>query len=73
MIVFPHSNHGHPEMREISLAIRHNMSRAPSTTFHPQDFSDLISFILYGVLHRGGYVISNNLCYCSLTVSDILK
>ncbi|KAK5913354.1 hypothetical protein CgunFtcFv8_007892 [Champsocephalus gunnari] len=48
------SNHGHPEMREISLAIRHNMSRAPSTTFHPQDFSDLISFILYGVLHRGG-------------------
>ncbi|KAK1877563.1 Serine/threonine-protein kinase SMG1 [Dissostichus eleginoides] len=48
------SNHSHPEMREISLAIRHNMSRAPSTTFHPQDFSDLISFILYGVLHRGG-------------------
>uniref|UniRef100_A0A3B4V3S0 non-specific serine/threonine protein kinase n=1 Tax=Seriola dumerili TaxID=41447 RepID=A0A3B4V3S0_SERDU len=49
------SNHSHPEMREISLAIRHHMSRAPSSTFHPQDFSDLISFILYGVLHRGGY------------------
>lgn len=48
------SNHSHPEMREISLAIRHHMSRAPSSTFHPQDFSDLISFILYGVLHRGG-------------------
>uniref|UniRef100_A0A8C2ZNS7 non-specific serine/threonine protein kinase n=1 Tax=Cyclopterus lumpus TaxID=8103 RepID=A0A8C2ZNS7_CYCLU len=48
------SNHSHPEMREISLAIRHHMSRAPSNTFHPQDFSDLISFILYGVLHRGG-------------------
>ncbi|TKS88123.1 Serine/threonine-protein kinase SMG1 [Collichthys lucidus] len=44
----------HPEMREISLAIRHHMNRAPSSTFHPQDFSDLISFILYGVLHRGG-------------------
>ncbi|XP_076000329.1 serine/threonine-protein kinase SMG1 isoform X2 [Genypterus blacodes] len=48
------SNHSHPELREISLAIRHHMSRAPSSTFHPQDFSDLISFILYGVLHRGG-------------------
>ncbi|KAG8006642.1 Serine/threonine-protein kinase SMG1, partial [Nibea albiflora] len=48
------SNHSHPEMREISLAIRHHMNRAPSSTFHPQDFSDLISFILYGVLHRGG-------------------
>ncbi|XP_028267220.1 serine/threonine-protein kinase SMG1 isoform X1 [Parambassis ranga] len=48
------SNHSHPEIREISLAIRHHMSRAPSSTFHPQDFSDLISFILYGVLHRGG-------------------
>uniref|UniRef100_A0A4W6DZP7 non-specific serine/threonine protein kinase n=1 Tax=Lates calcarifer TaxID=8187 RepID=A0A4W6DZP7_LATCA len=48
------SNHSHPEMREISLAIRHHMSRAPTSTFHPQDFSDLISFILYGVLHRGG-------------------
>nr|XP_019958506.1 PREDICTED: serine/threonine-protein kinase SMG1 [Paralichthys olivaceus] len=42
------------EMREISLAIRQHMSQAPSSTFHPQDFSDLISFILYGVLHRGG-------------------
>ncbi|XP_077940467.1 serine/threonine-protein kinase SMG1 isoform X6 [Gasterosteus aculeatus] len=48
------SNHSHPEMREMSLAIRHHMSRAPSSTFHPQDFSDLISFILYGVVHRGG-------------------
>ncbi|XP_068192330.1 serine/threonine-protein kinase SMG1 isoform X2 [Antennarius striatus] len=48
------SNHSHPELREISLAIRHHMSRAPSSTFHPQDFSDLISFILYGVLNRGG-------------------
>ncbi|XP_032443983.1 serine/threonine-protein kinase SMG1 isoform X1 [Xiphophorus hellerii] len=48
------SNHSHSEIREISLAIRHHMSRAPSSTFHPQDFSDLISFILYGVLHRGG-------------------
>ncbi|XP_008297822.1 serine/threonine-protein kinase SMG1 [Stegastes partitus] len=48
------SNYSHPEIREISLAIRNHMSRAPSSTFHPQDFSDLISFILYGVLHRGG-------------------
>ncbi|XP_058508783.1 serine/threonine-protein kinase SMG1 [Solea solea] len=48
------SNHSHPEMREISVAIRHHMNQAPSSTFHPQDFSDLISFILYGVLHRGG-------------------
>ncbi|KAM9745691.1 serine/threonine-protein kinase SMG1 isoform 1-T1 [Menidia menidia] len=48
------SNHSHSEIRDISLAIRHHMSRAPSSTFHPQDFSDLISFILYGVLHRGG-------------------
>lgn len=48
------SNYNHSEIREISLAIRHHMSRAPSSTFHPQDFSDLISFILYGVLHRGG-------------------
>ncbi|XP_013880332.1 serine/threonine-protein kinase SMG1 isoform X3 [Austrofundulus limnaeus] len=48
------SNHSQSEIREISLAIRHHMSCAPSTTFHPQDFSDLISFILYGVLHRGG-------------------
>nr|XP_046270775.1 serine/threonine-protein kinase SMG1 isoform X2 [Scatophagus argus] len=48
------SNHSNPEMREISLAIRHHMNRGPSSTFHPQDFNDLISFILYGVLHRGG-------------------
>ncbi|XP_041828579.1 serine/threonine-protein kinase SMG1 isoform X2 [Melanotaenia boesemani] len=48
------SNHNHSEIREISQAIRHHMSRTPSSTFHPQDFSDLISFILYGVLHRGG-------------------
>ncbi|CAB1447955.1 unnamed protein product [Pleuronectes platessa] len=48
------SNHSQSEMREISLAIRQHMSQAPSSTFHPQDFSDLISFILYGVLHRGG-------------------
>ncbi|KAM6957377.1 serine/threonine-protein kinase SMG1 [Aplochiton taeniatus] len=48
------SNHSHPEIGEISLAIRRHMSRAPSSTFHPQDFSDLISFILYGALHRGG-------------------
>uniref|UniRef100_A0A667Z9R8 non-specific serine/threonine protein kinase n=1 Tax=Myripristis murdjan TaxID=586833 RepID=A0A667Z9R8_9TELE len=48
------SNHSHPEIGEISLALRRHMSRAPSSTFHPQDFSDLIGFILYGVLHRGG-------------------
>ncbi|XP_047215191.1 serine/threonine-protein kinase SMG1-like [Girardinichthys multiradiatus] len=48
------SNHNHSEIREISLAIRHHMSQPPSSAFHPQDFSDLISFILYGVLHRGG-------------------
>ncbi|XP_071393422.1 serine/threonine-protein kinase SMG1 [Centroberyx affinis] len=48
------SNHSHPEIGEMSLAIRRHMSRAPSSTFHPQDFSDLIGFILYGVLHRGG-------------------
>ncbi|XP_077590470.1 serine/threonine-protein kinase SMG1 [Stigmatopora nigra] len=48
------SNHSRPEMTQISLAIRHHMSRASSSTLHPQDFSDLISFILYGVLHRGG-------------------
>ncbi|KAM3597338.1 uncharacterized protein V6R79_003264 [Siganus canaliculatus] len=59
------SNHGHPEMREISLAIRHHMSRAPSSTFHPQDFSDLISFILYGVLHRGGKDPWLERLYCS--------
>lgn len=54
VILFVCSNHNHPEMRKISVAIRQHMSRAPSNTFHPQDFSDLISFILYGVLHRGG-------------------
>ncbi|XP_061604634.1 serine/threonine-protein kinase SMG1 [Phyllopteryx taeniolatus] len=48
------SNHSRPEMTQISLAIRQHMSRAPSSTLHPQDFSDLISFILYGALHRGG-------------------
>ncbi|XP_020505278.1 serine/threonine-protein kinase SMG1 [Labrus bergylta] len=48
------SNHSHHKMREMSMAIRNHMSRASSSTFHPQDFSDLISFILYGVLHRGG-------------------
>ncbi|KAM6905670.1 serine/threonine-protein kinase SMG1 [Xenentodon cancila] len=48
------SNHSHSEIREISLSIRQHMSHTPSSTFHPQDFSDLISFILYGVLHRGG-------------------
>ncbi|XP_038156782.1 serine/threonine-protein kinase SMG1 [Cyprinodon tularosa] len=48
------SNRSHAQVREISQAIRHHMSRSPSSTFHPQDFSDLISFILYGVLHRGG-------------------
>ncbi|XP_028842210.1 serine/threonine-protein kinase SMG1 isoform X2 [Denticeps clupeoides] len=48
------SNHSHTEIQEISLAIRRHMSKAPSNTFHPQDFSDLISFILYGTVHRGG-------------------
>ncbi|KAG7459406.1 hypothetical protein MATL_G00210290 [Megalops atlanticus] len=48
------SNHRHSEIQEISLAIRRHMGRAPSSTFHPQDFSDLIGFILYGALHRGG-------------------
>lgn len=48
------SYQSNPKMREISMAIRHHMSQASSSTFHPQDFSDLISFILYGVLHRGG-------------------
>lgn len=51
-----HSNLSNPKMRELSLAIRYHMSQAPSGTFHPQDFSDLISFILYGALHRGGYM-----------------
>ncbi|XP_028978964.2 serine/threonine-protein kinase SMG1 isoform X1 [Esox lucius] len=48
------SNHSHPEIGEISLAVRRHMCRPPGSTFHPQDFSDLISFILYGALHRGG-------------------
>ncbi|XP_018612751.2 serine/threonine-protein kinase SMG1 isoform X2 [Scleropages formosus] len=48
------SNHRHVEVQEISLAIRRHMSKAPSNTFHPQDFSDLISFILYGMVHRAG-------------------
>ncbi|XP_072549574.1 serine/threonine-protein kinase SMG1 isoform X2 [Salminus brasiliensis] len=47
-------NHSPSEIHEISLAIRRHMSKAPSNTFHPQDFSDLISFILYGTVHRGG-------------------
>ncbi|XP_036378986.1 serine/threonine-protein kinase SMG1 [Megalops cyprinoides] len=48
------SNRGHAEIQDISLAIRQHMSKSPSNTFHPQDFSDLISFILYGTVHRGG-------------------
>ncbi|XP_063170959.1 serine/threonine-protein kinase SMG1 [Candoia aspera] len=48
------SNHHHTEIQEISLAIRSHMSKAPSNTFHPQDFSDIISFILYGSSHRTG-------------------
>ncbi|KAL0992596.1 hypothetical protein UPYG_G00095530 [Umbra pygmaea] len=48
------SNHSNPEIGEISLAVRRHMSRPPGSTFHPQDFSDLISFILYGTVHRGG-------------------
>ncbi|XP_062388673.1 serine/threonine-protein kinase SMG1 isoform X3 [Sardina pilchardus] len=48
------SNQHHVEIQEISLAIRRHMSKAPSNTFHPQDFSDVISFILYGTVHRGG-------------------
>ncbi|KAJ3601732.1 hypothetical protein NHX12_032699 [Muraenolepis orangiensis] len=47
-------NHSHPEMEEISMTIRRHMGRTPSGTLHPQDFSDLISFILYGAVHRGG-------------------
>ncbi|KAK0144339.1 Serine/threonine-protein kinase SMG1 [Merluccius polli] len=39
-------NHSHPEMGEISMTIRRHMGRAPSGTLHPQDFSDVISFIL---------------------------
>ncbi|KAI1896054.1 hypothetical protein AGOR_G00090850 [Albula goreensis] len=48
------SNRGHTEIQDISQAIRRHMSKSPSNTFHPQDFSDLISFILYGTVHRGG-------------------
>ncbi|XP_056263705.1 serine/threonine-protein kinase SMG1 isoform X2 [Pseudoliparis swirei] len=48
------SHHSLPQMRSMSLAVRQHMSRAPGSTFHPQDYSDLISFILYGALHRGG-------------------
>lgn len=48
------SNRTHTEIQEISLAIRSHMSKAPSNTFHPQDFSDVISFILYGNSHRTG-------------------
>ncbi|KAK7938455.1 hypothetical protein WMY93_001781 [Mugilogobius chulae] len=48
------SNQSQSRLKELSLAIRQHMSQGSSSTFHPQDFSDLISFILYGVLHRGG-------------------
>ncbi|KAF3818996.1 hypothetical protein GH733_012413 [Mirounga leonina] len=48
------SNNNHTEIQEISLALRSHMSKAPSNTFHPQDFSDVISFILYGNSHRTG-------------------
>ncbi|XP_043946465.1 serine/threonine-protein kinase SMG1-like [Protopterus annectens] len=48
------SNSNHTEVKEISLAVRGHMSKSPSNTFHPQDFSDLVSFILYGTLHRTG-------------------
>ncbi|XP_059929779.1 serine/threonine-protein kinase SMG1-like [Gadus macrocephalus] len=47
-------NHSHPEMGEISMTIRRHMGRSPSGALHPQDFSDIISFILYGAVHRGG-------------------
>lgn len=62
---FFHSNGSHSEMQKISLAIRSHMSRAPCSSFHPQDFSDLISFILYGALHRGGYV-NLQICFYGL-------
>ncbi|XP_055222329.1 serine/threonine-protein kinase SMG1-like isoform X1 [Gorilla gorilla gorilla] len=42
------------EIQEISSALRSHMSKAPSNIFHPQDFSDVISFILYGNSHRTG-------------------
>ncbi|XP_073447222.1 serine/threonine-protein kinase SMG1 isoform X3 [Aquarana catesbeiana] len=48
------SNTNHTEMQEISTAIRNHMSKSPCNTFHPQDFSDVISFILYGSTHRSG-------------------
>ncbi|XP_075035849.1 serine/threonine-protein kinase SMG1 [Mixophyes fleayi] len=48
------SNTNHTEMQEISSAIRNHMGKSPSNTFHPQDFSDVISFILYGNSHRSG-------------------
>ncbi|XP_063077660.1 serine/threonine-protein kinase SMG1 isoform X2 [Engraulis encrasicolus] len=48
------SNQAHVEVHELSLAVRRHMAKAPSSTFHPQDFSDVISFILYGTVHRGG-------------------
>ncbi|GCC18493.1 hypothetical protein chiPu_0017960 [Chiloscyllium punctatum] len=48
------SNNNHTEVQGISLAISSHMTKAPSNTFHPQDFSDLISFILYGSCHRIG-------------------
>lgn len=50
----PSSARSHSEIKEISLAIRRHMSKVPSNTFHPQDFSDLVGFILYGTVHRGG-------------------
>ncbi|XP_063286393.1 serine/threonine-protein kinase SMG1 isoform X2 [Pelobates fuscus] len=48
------SNTNHTEMQEISTAIRNHMNKSPSNTFHPQDFSDVVSFILYGSSHRSG-------------------
>ncbi|XP_044160054.1 LOW QUALITY PROTEIN: serine/threonine-protein kinase SMG1 [Bufo gargarizans] len=47
-------NTSHTEMQEISCAVRIHMNKSPSNTFHPQDFSDVISFILYGSFHRSG-------------------
>ncbi|XP_069762351.1 serine/threonine-protein kinase SMG1 isoform X3 [Narcine bancroftii] len=48
------SNNHHTEVQGISMAISSHMSKSPSNTFHPQDFSDLISFISYGSCHRIG-------------------
>ncbi|XP_075422184.1 serine/threonine-protein kinase SMG1 isoform X2 [Ascaphus truei] len=48
------SKTNHPEIQEVSSAIRIHMNKSPSNTFHPQDFSDVISFILYGSSHRSG-------------------